>query len=47
MLAVLDLDREGPMEFVVTYRYYEGGGALIYRLKGGQPVLLARRDLGL
>lgn len=33
---VLDLDGDGVMEIVVGWHYSEGGGAEVYRVKGGQ-----------
>jgi len=42
----VDADGDGVMEIVVNYRYYEGGGARLYQLKGDKVDLLLSEDWG-
>jgi hypothetical protein len=44
--GLVDVDGDGVMEMVANYRYYEGGGAELYQLKGDQMELVLYEDWG-
>jgi hypothetical protein len=45
--GLVDANGDGVMEILVSYTYYEGGGARLYQLKGDKVELVLGEDWGL